>query len=504
MSFLPEMARLLADQKLVPFFGAGISRPHLGFAAAELAAEMARLTDLPTDTPLAAAADAFVRHFGEKAFVEYLRSRLLVERFDDTKGSSYQYLLSLSCNALYTTNQDNLFERCAVLYGRLYRCIVTIKDFSDARPGESRLYKYHGDLSESSSIVFTSTQYRKRLDDTRNPFNIRLQSDLIGKSILFIGYSFQDENVRKLFEEIRIVLGGAIPTSYLISFDENQNLEDDCNAFGIRYVLPKRMFPAAQTDQEAFECCLQTLCNKTMQVKAERSLENLFSNGQTIDKVLVERELTALEQTIKNEDFSIGLKAFRASIDATDIPSHLQRRIAEVFISLAEKAASEKDLLDLRSALFNLHLDFVHALVAMAGYMAANRVRKVSKGWDGSHLIASQSMPEEMWPLAAAHAVDMLVKGGYIITDGFRQVATHWFESFFDSSFSWLSDKGQAFIRQQIEVAWSGSQMESPAALAERLGPLRRPVFRVKKFREIMADMERNLPQQFRSYKDLT
>ena len=36
-----EIAALLSQQKLVPFFGAGISRAHLGFAAAELAQEMA-------------------------------------------------------------------------------------------------------------------------------------------------------------------------------------------------------------------------------------------------------------------------------------------------------------------------------------------------------------------------------------------------------------------------------------------------------------------------------
>src|SRR5271155_4395159 len=37
-----EIAKLLADQKLVPFFGAGISRQLLGVGTAELAADMRR------------------------------------------------------------------------------------------------------------------------------------------------------------------------------------------------------------------------------------------------------------------------------------------------------------------------------------------------------------------------------------------------------------------------------------------------------------------------------
>ena len=40
-ALIGEMADLLAQHKLVPFFGAGLSRQHLGVAAAELASEMA-------------------------------------------------------------------------------------------------------------------------------------------------------------------------------------------------------------------------------------------------------------------------------------------------------------------------------------------------------------------------------------------------------------------------------------------------------------------------------
>jgi hypothetical protein len=63
---IEEMAGLLAQHKLVPFFGAGISRPHLGFDASELAKEMAREIGVSEDTPLSQVSDLFVEKMGKR------------------------------------------------------------------------------------------------------------------------------------------------------------------------------------------------------------------------------------------------------------------------------------------------------------------------------------------------------------------------------------------------------------------------------------------------------
>jgi hypothetical protein len=62
-----EMAGLLAEQKLVPFFGAGISRPHLGIAAVELAHELATEVGAPLDTLLSEVSDMYIDQRGEPA-----------------------------------------------------------------------------------------------------------------------------------------------------------------------------------------------------------------------------------------------------------------------------------------------------------------------------------------------------------------------------------------------------------------------------------------------------
>ena len=497
---LDEISRLLARHKLIPFLGAGISRRQLGVGAPELRLRLAeRLSEPPPkDCDLAAVAQRIEDTFGSEALVMALRSHLCREQFDDATGTGHLLILSLNCGLVYTTNQDNLFELASVRYKHPHKVIITVRDLAEAEPGQRLLVKFHGDLSVLESLVFTSSSYANRMNGPDNALDIRLRSDLLGKGLLFIGYSLQDENLRELLREIQRAFHGGTPTSYMVAFDYQPGMEVLALEFGVKVVNPRALFPDYGDNATAFECCLQTLCEKTMRMKTEKDLENLFSIGESTATVLIEHELVALERTIAKEDFASGLKAFRASADATVIPPHLQRRVAEAFVAIAEKAASDDDLRELRGGLFNLNLEPVHAVVAMAGYMAANHVRKVSTGWDGAHLIASPSMPEEMWPLAAAHAVDMLAKGGYPITDGFRQAAAHWFEDF-----AGLSDEGEAFVRQQIEVAWRGSRMESPLALAARLGPMRKSLFKPKKFREIVADMERSLPHHFPLPKDL-
>jgi hypothetical protein len=80
-------------------------------------------------------------------------------------------------------------------YGRRYRVVVTLDDLSAASPGERLLIKFHGDMSVPSSLVFGARSYAERMKVEGHPLDIKLRADLLGKRLLFIGYSFSDENV---------------------------------------------------------------------------------------------------------------------------------------------------------------------------------------------------------------------------------------------------------------------------------------------------------------------
>ena len=295
---IEEMAGLLAQHKLVPFFGAGISRPHLGFDAGELAKEMSREIGVSEDTPLSLVSDLFVEKNGEDAFIKHLRQKLVVEELDVSKAMTHVLLVSLCPNLLYTTNQDNLFELVAAKYGRPYRRVVTAEDISEASPGERLLYKFHGDTDVPGSLVFGAKSYLERMAAEDHPLDIRLRSDLLGKRLLFLGYSVRDENVAKLLALVKRAFAGKLPQSYLVAFEYDPSMAHLANEYGIRVIDPKLLYPDAATNAEAFGRCLKDLCDETIKLQAQKGLDDLFSGGTFNPRVITDHEMRAVEKSI--------------------------------------------------------------------------------------------------------------------------------------------------------------------------------------------------------------
>jgi len=60
------------------------------------------------------------------------------------------------------------------------------------------IIKFHGDLNHPDQIVLTESDYENRLR-LLTAMDHRLRADLLGRVVLFIGYSFRDPNVSYLF-----------------------------------------------------------------------------------------------------------------------------------------------------------------------------------------------------------------------------------------------------------------------------------------------------------------
>jgi SIR2-like domain len=61
--------------------------------------------------------------------------------------------------------------------------------------------KYHGDFDDEASLVLTETDFLDRLSFD-SPLDIKFRSDALGRTILFIGYSMSDPNIRLLLHRI--------------------------------------------------------------------------------------------------------------------------------------------------------------------------------------------------------------------------------------------------------------------------------------------------------------
>jgi hypothetical protein len=105
---------------------------------------------------------------------------------------------------MYTTNYDNLLERTLELHGRPYVTLAREHDFSEAFEASLKdhdtcqVVKFHGDFSARDTMVLTESDYQKRLK-LETEMDLRLRSDLLGRAVLFLGYSFRDPNVSYLF-----------------------------------------------------------------------------------------------------------------------------------------------------------------------------------------------------------------------------------------------------------------------------------------------------------------
>ncbi len=223
---IPILQNLIAQQKLIPFIGAGFSvnaglpstrtitvrlGEHFGLGVLSEQAELLHLSQYLK-----------ISHNGSISQVlELLRSLLN----DDCAQLSQPHLLlaRLATPIIYTTNFDRLLERTFKHLSIPCQVVVSTADIIQATGcGSVQIVKFHGSLEDEDSLVLTESDYYERLEFV-TPIDIKLRADSLGKSILFIGYSFTDFNMRYLWFKLRRMMHGVnacdIPDSYILLFD---------------------------------------------------------------------------------------------------------------------------------------------------------------------------------------------------------------------------------------------------------------------------------------------
>jgi hypothetical protein len=124
---------------------------------------------------------------------------------DESKVDSskiHQAIVNLSCPTIYTTNYDRWLEIAFERRKKSFVKIANVGDFTKIRDGVPQIVKLHGDFDDDTSLVLTETSYFERLA-FESPLDIKLRSDSIGRTILFVGYSLSDINVRYLLYKLR-------------------------------------------------------------------------------------------------------------------------------------------------------------------------------------------------------------------------------------------------------------------------------------------------------------
>jgi hypothetical protein len=250
-----DLIKLVRDRRVIPFVGAGLSTcmglPGWTDLLRKVASDLRVTEDEPALT-YEALQKASNGDFLRIAEYLYIRAgsnigplRLSMTNALQTTESvvsstPHVELLNLGAPQVYTTNFDDLIEST---YRELHQPVEVValpRDVATAEGKHTEVVKYHGDLRYDNTLVLTESAYYQRLD-FESPMDLKFRSDLLGKSVLFIGYSFSDINIRviwfKLMQMMRDVPKEDRPPSYIVRLEPNPVLEALFGDVGLRTIL---------------------------------------------------------------------------------------------------------------------------------------------------------------------------------------------------------------------------------------------------------------------------
>jgi Sir2- and TIR-associating SLOG family/SIR2-like domain len=213
---LKEFPVSLAEETAAIFVGAGVSmgagypswKELLRDIGEELGVSSADVSDL------AALAQWHIRRSsGATKIRQVIRKEIGIEHaIPDT----LDIIARLPVRHIWTTNYDRLIERAFSALGRPLDPISAAADLAlKPRAGAVRLYKMHGTVDRLDDLVISTDDY-ELFRNRRGAFLPLLQAHLSSLSMLFVGLSFTDPNVRHVLSLIREAFTETPPEHFVI------------------------------------------------------------------------------------------------------------------------------------------------------------------------------------------------------------------------------------------------------------------------------------------------
>ncbi|PIC01737.1 SIR2 family protein [Caulobacter sp. X] len=245
---IEDLARRIRERSVILFAGAGLS-VSLGLPTwQQLTHEMAKQLGYDPEVLIRPSTSYLTMaefYRLEMSSIGPLRSwmdRNWAVSEDSLRNSKvFNQIVDLDFSFIYTTNYDRNIEEIHRIRGKKFFKIASVKDISRTTGSETQIVKFHGDFDDDKSIVLTESDYYERLN-FESPLDIKFRSDTLGRSILFVGYSLSDINIRLILYKMKQMWkeSGVMehkPPLYMFMLRPDPVQERVLDSWGIRTII---------------------------------------------------------------------------------------------------------------------------------------------------------------------------------------------------------------------------------------------------------------------------
>lgn len=208
LEFIRIFTEAVEKNNAAIFAGAGLSKPAGFVNWKELLKEIAEDIglDIDKETDLISVAQY---HVNENGGNRGKLNQVLIDEFtkETSITNNHAILSHMPISTYWTTNYDSLIEDSLKSEGKRVDVKRAPSNLAYTVPNcDATIYKMHGDISSPDEAVLTKDDY-EGYNTKRQMYTTVLQGDLVSKTFLFIGFSFDDPNLEYILSRIRLLLG---------------------------------------------------------------------------------------------------------------------------------------------------------------------------------------------------------------------------------------------------------------------------------------------------------
>lgn len=297
-----DLVSMVSARRVIPFIGAGFSSPlkmpNWEQLLSKLASDMGdrlsfkEVNDYCNGDLLQVAEYYFLRCDKSIGPLRHAIQSILQSESNTILSSPYHVdLVNLGTPQVYTTNFDDFIENTFQSLSRPFEVVSLPKHVATSDGRKTQIVKYHGDLRYESTLVLTESSYYSRLD-FESPMDLKFRSDLLGRSVLFMGYSFRDINIRiiwfKLIKMMKDIPPADRPISYIVRFEPNPVLEKLYMDVGIETIVldPSNSASSEKERTDLFsEFMLELACRSSVDMKIPGTNDSMYLSKSIIDRI---------------------------------------------------------------------------------------------------------------------------------------------------------------------------------------------------------------------------